>query len=264
MIFGKLVAGLIGFLTGGFFGLVVGLFVGHLFDRSLQATFGMASPENLARVQQSFFETTFLLSGFLAKADGRVSEEEIAHTEQIFLQMGLDTAQRQQAIKLFREGSEAGFELEGVVSSFKNICGNQRQLRQTLLLFLISLAHADDTLDPQEHAALTRISGLLGVGAIQLEMLIKMTRAQGQFHGQAGGSAGTGTSIDDAYAALGIDSSASDKELKRAYRKLMSENHPDKLIAKGVPEDMIKLATERSQEIQSAYEMVRKHRGIGK
>ncbi len=70
-----------------------------------------------------------------------------------------------------------------------------------------------------------------------------------------------GTSLDDAYAALGVDSSVTDKELKRAYRKLMSENHPDKLIARGVPADMVKLATEKSQEIQAAYEMVRKSRG---
>ena len=56
-------------------------------------------------------------------------------------------------------------------------------------------------------------------------------------------------------------SDVGDKELKRAYRKLMSENHPDKLIAQGVPEDMIKLATERSQEIQAAYEMIKKSRG---
>ena len=67
--------------------------------------------------------------------------------------------------------------------------------------------------------------------------------------------------LDDAYAALGVDRDVGDKELKRAYRKLMSENHPDKLIARGVPDDMVKLATEKSQEIQSAYEMIRKHRG---
>ena len=109
-----------------------------------------------------------------------------------------------------------------------------------------------------------RISSLLGVGAMQLEMLIKMTKAQSGFHGQSSGSSGMQSTLKDAYTALGIDSSASDKELKHAYRKLMSEHHPDKLIAKGVPEAMVKLATEQSQEIQSAYEMVRKHRGIGK
>ncbi|MEP5324273.1 DnaJ domain-containing protein, partial [Marinobacter alexandrii] len=87
-------------------------------------------------------------------------------------------------------------------------------------------------------------------------------QAQTHFHGQSGFRAQPGTGLDDAYAALGIDSTVSDKDLKRAYRKLMSENHPDKLIARGVPEDMVKVATEKSQEIQAAYEMINKARGL--
>jgi DnaJ like chaperone protein len=88
-----------------------------------------------------------------------------------------------------------------------------------------------------------------------------MAQAQEHFHGEQGFSPQPGTSLEDAYDALGVTPEVGDKDLKRAYRKLMSENHPDKLIAQGVPEDMVKLATERSQEIQAAYEMVRKARG---
>ena len=123
---------------------------------------------------------------------------------------------------------------------------------------------ADQKIEPAEHAALARIATLMGLGVAQLEQLLRMAQAQDHFHGQGGFAAQPGTSLEDAYAALGVDSSVTDKELKRAYRKLMSEHHPDKLIAKGVPEDMVKLATERSQEIQAANEMIRKHRGIGK
>jgi DnaJ like chaperone protein len=90
--------------------------------------------------------------------------------------------------------------------------------------------------------------------------MLRMAQAQGHFHGSSGYGAQPGASLKDAYEALGIASDVDDKALKRAYRKLMSENHPDKLIAKGVPEDMIKLATERSQEIQAAYEMIKKSR----
>ena len=90
-----------------------------------------------------------------------------------------------------------------------------------------------------------------------------MAQAQGHFHGTGGGpGVQPGTGLADAYAALGLEQSVDDKALKRAYRKLMSENHPDKLIAQGVPEDMIRLATERSQEIQAAYDMIRKSRGL--
>jgi DnaJ like chaperone protein len=262
MIYGKLIGGLIGLLAGGVFGLIIGVLIGHTFDRGLSHTLGFGSPENIERIKTSFFETTFLLSGHLAKADGRVSEEEVAHTEQIFNQMGLSAQQRERAIELFRQGSDNDFEVEPVVSAFVQTCGPQRQLQQTLLLFLISLALADQKIEPAEHAALVRIATLMGLGVAQLEQLLRMAQAQDHFHGQGGYTAQPGTSLEDAYTALGLDSNVNDKELKRGYRKRMSENHPDKLIAKGVPEDMVKLATERSQEIQAAYEMIRKHRGI--
>lgn len=260
MFYGKVIGGLIGLLVGGIFGLAIGVFVGHTFDRGLANTLKFGSPENVERVKASFFETTFLLSGHMAKADGHISEQEIKHTELIINQLGLDGTQRQQAITLFRRGAESDFQLEPVVSAFLQACGPQRQLQQTLLLFLISLALADHKIEPAEHAVLQRIATLLGYGAARLEQLLRMAQAQEQFHGQGGFAAQPGTSLDDAYAALGVASSVTDKELKRAYRKLMSEHHPDKLIAKGVPEHMIKLATERSQEIQAAYEMVRKSR----
>jgi DnaJ like chaperone protein len=127
---------------------------------------------------------------------------------------------------------------------------------------LISLAQADEGLQPAEHAALVQIANAMGMSAVQLEQLWRMTQAQDQFQqGQSyNHSPSRGNELEGAYTALGVASSVSDKELKQAYRRLMSENHPDKLMAKGVPEEMIKLATRRSQEIQAAYEVVKKTR----
>jgi len=261
MFYGKFIGGLIGLLVGGVFGLVFGVFIGHMFDRGLTQTLRFGSPENIERIKTSFFETTFLLSGYLAKADGRISQQEVDHTEAIIGQMSLSGDQRQRAIELFRQGAAQDFQLEPVVSDFLQTCGPQRQLQQTLLFFLVSLALADQKLEQEEHDALLHIATLLGFGRAQLEQLLRMAQAQEHFHGQGGYSPQPGTSLDDAYAALGVESDVDYKDLKRAYRKLMSENHPDKLIAQGVPEDMIKLATERSQEIQAAYEMIRKSRG---
>ncbi|MBN7797123.1 co-chaperone DjlA [Parahaliea mediterranea] len=261
MFYGKLIAGLLGLVLGGPIGLVLGVALGHLFDRGLSTTLQFGSPEQIARIKQNFFDTTFLLQGFLAKADGRISEEEIAHTEQVIQQMGLNAQQRRQAIELFRRGAAPDFQPEPVVAQFLELCRAQRQLQSTLLLFLVSLALADNKLDAAEREALGRIARLMGIGQAQLDQLLRMAQAQAHFHGHSGGTAEPGTSLDDAYAALGVDRDIGDKELKRAYRKLMSENHPDKLIARGVPDDMVKLATEKSQEIQSAYEMIRKHRG---
>tara|TARA_R110000823_G_scaffold125385_1_gene251981 strand:+ start:17605 stop:18402 length:798 start_codon:yes stop_codon:yes gene_type:complete len=265
MVLGKIIAGLIGLLTGGFPGLIIGGLLGHAFDRALARQFGLGSAENLQAVRESFFETAFLLSGYLAKIDGRVSESEIAHTEQVFDQMGLNAAQRKRAIELFKQGAAPGFVPESTIAGFVQACGPRNQLKRTLLVFLISLAHADEALQPSEHAALRHITKLLGLNVVQLDVLLQMARGQQHFHSRAGNAQQPPrVSLDDAYAALGVSSSVNDRELKRAYRKRMSENHPDKLIARGVPEDMVKLATERSQDVQAAYEMIRQHRGIRK
>jgi len=260
MFFGKVIGGLIGLLVAGVIGLVLGVVVGHAFDRGLVTALKFGSPGNIERIKSSFFETTFLLSGYIAKADGRVSEQEIQHTEQMFLQMSLDAVQRTRAIELFRSGAAAEFKVEVAISDFLRTCGHQQQLQQTMLLYLISLAMADHRMEPGEQAALERIAVLMGLGVNRLAELLHMARAQEQFHGQDGFSAQPGTRLEDAYAALGVPKSASDRELKQAYRRLISENHPDKLIAKGVPEDMVKLATERAQEIQAAYDMIKKTR----
>lgn len=260
MYYGKIIGGLIGLLVANVFGLLIGLFIGHLFDSGLMKTLKFASPENIARLKESFFETTFLLSGYLAKADGRISQAEIDHTEAVIAQMNLGSEQRTRAIELFQRGATEGFQLQPAIAAFLEACGPQRQVRQALLMFLVSLALADQKMETAEHAALQRIATLLGFTPTQLEQLLRMARAQGHFHGSAGHGAQPGTSLEDAYAALGVSSDVDDKALKRAYRKLMSQNHPDKLIAKGVPEDMIKLATERSQDILAAYEMVKKSR----
>jgi len=260
MYYGKIIGGVIGLLVLGPIGLILGLIVGHMFDNGLMQTLKFASPQNIARIKQSFFETTFLLSGYLAKADGHISQQEIDHTEAIISQMGLNAEQRKRAIGFFQQGSAAEFQLEPAVSSFMETCRGQRQLCQTLLFFLISLALADQKIDQAEQAALQRMATLLGFSPAQLQQMLRMAQAQGHFHGSSGYGAQPGTSLEDAYDALGVSADVDDKTLKRAYRKLMSENHPDKLIAQGVPEDMIKLATERSQEIQAAYEMIKKSR----
>lgn len=262
---GKVIAGLLGFLTLGPVGLLFGLAIGHAFDRGLWQALQAASPAALAGVQRQFFDTTFTLLGYVAKADGRVSEAEIAQAESLFRQLRLNPSQRQAAILRFREGAQPGFDPEKTVTAFAVKGGSRRQLQQTLFAFLATMALADGDLQGPEREALHRIASLLGVPAGEVDRLVTMISAQARFHyqGAAGGryqASGAGSELADAYQALGVESSASDAEVKTAYRRLMSENHPDKLIAKGVPDDLVKLATERAQEISTAYSIIRDHR----
>lgn len=259
MFIGKLIGGLFGLIVLGIPGLFFGLIMGHLFDRGLAAAMGFGG-SGLHELRQRFSRTVFLLMGHIAKADGRITEAEVAHTEQLFSQLGLGDEQRHEAIMLFKEGADPGFSVEGAVREFLQAGGAHPTLKQTLLMFLMSLAFADGELHAAERDALLRIGAELGYPADAVDQLLRMATAQEQFH-QHPGASSQGPTLDDAYAALGVSSDATDAEVKKAYRKLMSQNHPDKLSARGVPEDVLRLATEKSQEIQAAYELIRKSRG---
>ncbi len=256
---GKLIGALIGWLVLGPVGVVLGLLLGHVADKA-HIVRQMIGPA-LEGTRGAFFQTTFMLMGHVAKCDGRISEQEIAVTEQLMARMGLGADHRQEAIALFKQGAAEGFDIEAQLGVFMASCGNHPNLRQMLLVFLFSTAIADGTMSTPEHDLLAQIAARVGFSPAAFEQLLRMFSAQEHFSG-AGGATPNTRSLADAYAALGVEESASDRDVKQAWRRLMSQYHPDKLIAEGMPEDMVKMATERTQEIQNAWEQVRKARGI--
>jgi len=269
MWYGKIIAGLIGFTVAGVFGLIIGVVLGHSFDKALAGLKPGLSAEERAQVEEIFFKTVFLLMGRLAKIDGRISEAEIAHTQQLMEQMALHSEHRQRAIQIFQEGARGDFDLNAELQNFRTLCARHPALTQQLLNYLLSLSLADGVLSKSEEDFLREVSIGLGISAAVFNQLLKMIRAQTHFrhdggyqhrHGGSGQYAPTKDELALAYEALGASPQMSDGEIKKKYRKLMSENHPDKLTGQGVPEDMIKLATERAQEIQTAYELIKKYR----
>ena len=258
MIFGKLVAGMLGFFVAGPFGAVIGVVVGHFFDRGLGGTLGGVSPQQIEQIRESYFQTIFTLMGQLAKSDGRISASEIAQAEQTMAHMGMDGEHRQRAIEFFKTGSASVFDTAQILEEFKRLCGSHHKLKHSLLVYLISLALADGEIHTAERSLLLDIALSLGFKKYEFDRLIEMIEAQHRFAGSA--EQDSGLDIGAAYKALGVAPDCSDTALKRAYRKLMSQHHPDKLIAQGVPDEMLKVATEKAQEIQAAYELIKKHR----
>ena len=266
---GKAAGFFLGFMFGNFPGALLGLLLGHLADRSIARnfrgswqtyTYSSAQTENRRQV---FFASTFRVMGHIAKADGRVSEEEIRAARQVMQGMRLNAAQMRQAIDYFNEGKEPGFNLDAELIRMNEACRGQPLLRQFFLQtqFFVAFAHGGVT--AEERAALNRIGQVLGLSQWQISQLEAQARMRTGF---AGGNGRAGPArqqpIADAYRALGVSARASEQEIKTAYRRLMKENHPDKLVARGLPEAMMERARERTREVNRAYEQIKEQRGI--
>jgi len=251
----KIIAAILGYLSLGFWGAILGWFIGGTLDRYRAYGAGAVNPLTSKRRQTVFLETLFGLMGKLAKADGHISQQEIDQAEQFMSQLGMTGDHRRQAIHLFQTGSTAQFDIEPLLRDFLQACGHTHNLKQMLLVYLAGFALADGSLDAAEEQLLRQIAIAIGFNEAAFQQLLHMLRGQDHF---ASGQAPSASALQAAYDALGVTEDQTDQHIKKAYRRLMSQFHPDKLIGQGMPEDMVKMATERSKEIQAAYELIKK------
>ncbi len=255
----KLIGIVVGYYFLGGWGIFFGYILGSIIDRVRTYGFASLNPLKHAMRQSVFIETVFILMGRLAKADGRVSEVEVAHAEQFMSKLGMTHDHRQTAITWFKRGANPEYDIEQTYAKFLKYCGQIKNLKEVLLVYLIVMALADGHFHPEEEKLLVDIAARLGFGPNAFKHLLDMVLNQTHF---AGGKVVTEASLDDAYKALGVTKESSDAEIKRAYRKLMSQYHPDKLMGQGMPEDMIKMATEQAKDIQLAYDIIKKTRNL--
>jgi DnaJ like chaperone protein len=253
-------------MLGGPLGALLGAALGHNFDKGLKSLPGEGfAAGDRERVQTAFFTATFSIMGSVAKADGRVSADEIQIAEAIMAQMSLDTSMRKTAIRLFHQGKSADFDLDAVLEQFRRECHGRSTLIGMFIEIQLQAAYADGRLDPAEDRMLRIVCARLGVSELDYRRLERMVRAERGFgtEGEQSRRAAprSGPSLHEAYQVLGVDAKSSDAEVKRAYRRLLSQHHPDKLVSKGLPEEMMKLATQKTHEIRRAYEKVRAARG---
>jgi DnaJ like chaperone protein len=249
------IGAIIGAISGGLPGVLIGGFIGYLAGLALRRTV----IGGLRIAQSRLVDSTFSIMGALCKADSVVTRDEIKAVEQVFRMFNLQGEQKQAAKDAFNRGKQADFDLDAAVDSFASVSRGRGPLLQLFLQVQCMAIAADGEIHPAEHEMLVRIATRLGLteaDVLQLEALLRAATGRGS----APGAPPTQDRLADAYAALGITPDASGAEVKRAYRKLISENHPDKLASRGLPESMRQVAEERSREINAAYDLIKESR----
>jgi len=269
-------------------GIYFGLF-GNNGSAFLNNFVGSFAGNNAKAIQELFFKTVFPLLGYVARHDGPVNKQEIKRTETFMEKMGLTANQKREAIRLFKMGSAPQFDVDGTIKDFQVLAKKSPSLTQILIVYLVNLARVDGWLVHQEVDAVKKVASGLGYSDITFKHLLKMVSAQNrfteetaanskenqkknrqdnskektgehshkqQYKGFKNGSERSGC----AYDALGLTPSASDAEIKKAYRTLVNQLHPDKLIGQGLPPFMIGALTERFKNIQTAYNCIKESR----
>jgi DnaJ like chaperone protein len=201
--------------------------------------------------------------GHLAKADGVVSKQEIALASRIMDEMGLNTAQRKEAIHLFDEGKKEHFPLRDTLISFCRECGNSKSFLFMFLELQFQTAYADGDLDFKKELLLAEIAKLLGISHFEYQRVKLRFQMRQRFEQQRQQWQETYThyqmlgSLENAYAVLGLKSTATNDEVKQSYRQLIRKHHPDKLESQGLSEELMNQEKQKAQKIIKAYETIK-------
>lgn len=241
----------------GPWGAALGVLLGHQFDQGLAG----ALPGDAGRARKAFFTTTFEVMGHIAKVDGRISEEEIQIARRIMHAMHLGPDQVREAIAHFTAGKRADYPLQQRLADLAAGISHRRDLARAFVEIQVQAAVGAGEIAASKRELLWLVARSFGLNRVELAHVEAMIRARQGGHGQ-GRPAASQLDLGGAYRTLGIEASASDKEVKTAYRRLMNEHHPDKLVSRGLPESMKEVAEERTQQIRAAYERIRTERGF--
>jgi DnaJ like chaperone protein len=252
-------------LLKSWLGALVGLAIGHWFDRSFRRSFedagGFAAlKREQADPQALFMYSTFAVMGHMAKADGVVTPAHIEKASLFMQQLGLDVQQQQEAQRAFREGKSVDFPLQAQLLQLKQAFRWRPDLLQMFLEIQISVAYVDARLSDIELKLLQQVAAALSISATKLQFLLGRFEAEARFARRPKQAETKASTLADAYQLLGLTADCTEHDLKKAYKKQMSQHHPDKLMSQGLPKEMMELAKRKTQDIQAAYELIKQYR----
>jgi DnaJ like chaperone protein len=252
---------------------------------------GRLAEKQVSQLRQCFFQTVFSLLGHVAKCDGQINAQEVRRTRVFMEKMELTPECKVEAQELFNVGASQQFDLQETLQKFQNTASKSPEIVEILLVYLISLASTDGPLSKAEMDVVKQVATALGFTSIIFDHMLKMVAAQDSFNqwdtraeqasqksnsnqshrkaeshssDQKNERRNSATEASDQYLAaafkvLDISTDASEAEIKKAYRKLVNQFHPDKLIDKGLPPQLLTAATDRFRGIRTAYEYIRKY-----
>ncbi len=250
---GKALGAGLGFALGGPIGAILGGVLGHAWDTDNKRRQYMPSGEDWPEVEDTFDRQVLFYTGLaslaakMAKADGRVTRDEIeAFDRFLSFDLGLEADERRNIARIFNEAKNSPEEATAIALQFKQLIGYQHEVLDMMLELLFKIALADGELHPNEENFLQQVATVFGFNHMQYQNIRALYVKED----------------DRPYKILGVDRGASPEEIKQAYHKLVREYHPDRLQAKGVPEDFIKIANEKMAEINSAYDQIKRERNF--
>ncbi|NQU61492.1 MAG: co-chaperone DjlA [Rhodospirillales bacterium] len=250
-IWGKVIGGVTGFAMGGPLGAIIGTAAGHAYDK-MKAEDAGRFDDNATR-QVAFTTAVIVLSAKMAKADGKVTREEVDAFKELF---DIPPNEMKDVGLLFDEAKQDAQGFEPYAEQIARMFAHQPTVLEELLGGLIHIARADGVIHPEEVKFLRKTAMIFGFSELQFERLKSIHMGGGQARG------GAAPGAPDPYQVLGLDRKASDAEIKKTYRQLIRENHPDTLIAQGMPQEFIDVANEKMAAINAAYDQVEKERGL--
>ena len=263
MYWGKIIGTLAGLATLKPWFALLGLFLGHQFDRGFAARYREFEYQGstVGRLPEEYVRPLFQSMGHLAKSDGRVSDAEIRAARSIMHRIGLGPAKVRSAINWFDDGKRTDFPLQQTIQRTRRVAARKRELRLLFVRLLLEVVLATDRFNQKKRALIWTICTEFDIGRVELAQLEAMIRAQKGFRRSPAGDADAAR-VKNSYQTLGVEQSATNAEIKKAYRRLMSRNHPDKIAGSNPGPELIAESERRTREIRSAYEMLKARRSI--